>query len=171
MEQSHLDHALSEDQSLIAATVQEFARDRVAPNHEALDHAGVHPEELFREMAELGLFGTFIPEERGGAGAGFLAHVVTVETLAAAGGLAGVLPTAQGIVIDALIQAGGTEASEPHLLRLATGEGLGAPALCNVIGPADAGISDCGLDDLVVIRRRLAALAPAIQPVCAPAVP
>jgi subtilisin family serine protease len=51
------------------------------------------------------------------------------------------------------------------------GGGLGAPALCNVIGPADAGISDCGLDDLVVIRRRLAALAPAIQPVCAPAVP
>jgi len=129
MEQSHLDHALSEDQSLIAGTVLDFASERVAPVHEALDHAGVHPEGLWGEIAELGLFGTFIPEDLGGADAGFLAHVVTVEILGAAGGLAGVLPVAQGIVIDALIGSKNEGAQAQHLEGLAMGEELGAPAL------------------------------------------
>lgn len=129
MERQDLDGLLSEEQQLVAQTVVEFARDRVIPQHEALDHAGVHPEELWGELAELGLFSTFVPEDQGGAGAGFLAHAVTIEELARGGGIAGILPAAQGVAIDALLHASNQDPAAARLEGLMTGETLGAPAL------------------------------------------
>ncbi|MAG59016.1 MAG: hypothetical protein CMJ83_22235 [Planctomycetes bacterium] len=144
MEASPLDALLNEDQAMIAQAVGELARDVVAPQHEHLDHDGTHPEELWGQIAELGLFGVFIPEDLGGAGAGFLAHAVAIETLARAAGVAGALACAQGVVVDALLRSGDERATE-HLEGLATGETLGAPAMleddygCKCVATGDSG--------------------------------
>lgn len=129
MEHTDLQRSLSEEQALVAAAVAEFARDRVAPQHEALDHAGRHPTELWSELGDMGLFGTLVPEEWGGAGAGFVAHVLAVEGLARAGGLAGALVTAQGVVLDALLAAGDDALPEGMLDGVAAGTLPAAPAL------------------------------------------
>ena len=129
MERSPLELLWSEDQSLIASTVDEFARDRVAPQHEALDHAGAHPDALWAELSELGLLGVPLPEDLGGAGAGYLAQVLAVEGLARAGGLVGALVCAQGAVVDAVALSGDEEAQGQWLEELATGGRFGAPAL------------------------------------------
>ena len=42
------------------------------------------PNELWKEMGELGLLGITVPEEYGGAGMGYLAHVIAVEEIARA---------------------------------------------------------------------------------------
>ncbi len=55
--------------------------------------------------------------------------------------------------------------------RLANGAALAAPALCNVYGPSDGGVSDCDLLDVVVMARALQGALPAIDQVCAPALP
>jgi hypothetical protein len=47
----------------------------------------------------------------------------------------------------------------------------GAAPLCNAIGAADGGASDCGILDVTVIRRALAAYLPGIGQVCSPALP
>jgi len=129
MEASALDALLSEDQAMIAQAVGEFARDSVLPRHEALDHAGKHPEDLWGEIAELGLFGVFVPEELGGLDAGFLVHAVCVGTLARAAGLAGVLACTQGVVVDAVLSSQDEDSIAKWLGGLATGELLGAPAM------------------------------------------
>lgn len=126
MSDTPLDRLLGEEQQMIASAVRDFARDEVLPRHEALDHEGVHPEALWEQIAELGLFGVFLSEDAGGAGAGFLGHTVVVESLARAAGIAGILPVAQGIVTGALLHAGG---HEELLEGLVTGQVLGAPAL------------------------------------------
>ena len=48
---------------------------------------------------------------------------------------------------------------------------LAAPQKCNVRGPADAGVTDCDLVDLVAIERALAGRPPGVQQVCSPAQP
>ena len=47
----------------------EFAREVVRPKGEKLDRDAEFPVDIFRQMAELGLFGITAPEEYGGAGA------------------------------------------------------------------------------------------------------
>ncbi|NRA96094.1 MAG: acyl-CoA dehydrogenase family protein [Planctomycetes bacterium] len=89
MEPSPLDSLLTEEQTMIAQAVGEFATDVVMPRHEALDHAGTHPEDLWNELAELGLFGVAVPDELGGAGAGCVGQVIVIEKLSRAAGAVG----------------------------------------------------------------------------------
>jgi alkylation response protein AidB-like acyl-CoA dehydrogenase len=116
MERSGLDVQLSEEQALLRDTVRSFAAEQIAPRHEALDHAGVHPAEIAAGMAELGLFGILAPADLGGVGMGMLAHAVAVEELGSAGGLAGAILCAHGIGLDALASApAGTSAASALL--------------------------------------------------------
>jgi isovaleryl-CoA dehydrogenase len=47
-----------------------------------VDRDNVFPPELWREMGDLGLLGITVPEEYGGAGMGYLAHVIATEEIA-----------------------------------------------------------------------------------------
>ncbi len=106
MERSDLDFLLTEDQALLAETVRGLAKDQLAPHHEHIDHAGVHPEAAVASMAETGLFGILVPADAGGVGMGMLAHVLAVSELAAGAGVAGAILAAHGIAVDALVASG-----------------------------------------------------------------
>src|SRR5262245_65412648 len=123
MERSDLDFLLTEEQAMLRDTVRSFAQEQVAPRHEAIDHAGTHPVEAVAGMAELGLFGILAPADAGGVGMGMLAHVVAVEELASAGGLAGAIACAHGIGVDALASA-----QSPLLGSVLGGDRFAAPA-------------------------------------------
>src|SRR6476646_4726664 len=123
MERPDLDFLLSEEQTMLRDTVRSFAQEQVAPRHEALDHAAAHPAEVAAGMAELGLFGILAPADAGGVGMGMLAHVLAIEELAAAGGLAGAIACAHGIGLDILAAAG-----SPLVGALLGGESFASPA-------------------------------------------
>jgi isovaleryl-CoA dehydrogenase len=128
MQESPFDSLLNEDQVMIAQAVRDFCKEAVLPKHEALDHHGTWPEELWEQIGELGLFGSFLSEDQGGAGAGFLAHAVAIEGLATGAGLAGALLCGQGIVVDAVARSGHSKAAD-WIEGLATGSLIGAPAM------------------------------------------
>ena len=79
-----LDFALGEDIEALRDLVRGWAQERVAPMAAEIDRTNLFPAELWREMGELGLLGITVPEEYGGAGMGYLAHVVAVEEIARA---------------------------------------------------------------------------------------
>ena len=79
-----LDFALGEDLDALREAVQSWAQERVAPLAAEIDRTNVFPAHLWREMGDLGLLGITVPEEYGGAGLGYLAHVVAVEEIARA---------------------------------------------------------------------------------------
>jgi alkylation response protein AidB-like acyl-CoA dehydrogenase len=54
----------------IIATVRDFVDREVIPVASDLEHADEFPEKLVRQIREMGLFGTTIPEEYGGLGLG-----------------------------------------------------------------------------------------------------
>ena len=75
---------LGEDVNALRDMVHRWAQDRVKPMAAEIDEKNEFPAELWEEMGELGLLGITVPEEDGGAGMGYLAHVVAVEEIARA---------------------------------------------------------------------------------------
>jgi alkylation response protein AidB-like acyl-CoA dehydrogenase len=66
----------------LRAMVRRFADERVFPRAAELDESEECPEDLYRALAALGLFGVTVPAALGGAGAGALAYAVVMEELA-----------------------------------------------------------------------------------------
>ena len=59
---------LSDDQAAFRAVAQRFARDRIAPDYQKREQAGVVDRKLVREMGGLGLIAPELPEDFGGLG-------------------------------------------------------------------------------------------------------
>ena len=67
-------------------------------------HDELIPENIIKQMAELGFFGMSVPEEYGGGGMGNLAMIITTEELSCASlGVAGSLITRPEILTKALL--------------------------------------------------------------------
>lgn len=64
--------------------VHRWAQDRLKPMAAVIDRTNDFPPALWEEMGGLGLLGITVPEEYGGAGMGYLAHVIAVEEIARA---------------------------------------------------------------------------------------
>ena len=77
-----LDHRLSEEHETLRKTVQEFAREVVAPVIGDYCEREEFPYPIVRQMAEMGLFGLPFPEEYGGMGGDYFALCLAIEELA-----------------------------------------------------------------------------------------
>ncbi len=73
---------LGEDIRALRETVQAWAQERLKPIAAEVDRSNLFPAELWAEMGALGLLGITVAEEFGGAGMGYLAHVVATEEIA-----------------------------------------------------------------------------------------
>ena len=74
---------LSDEQLLLRRTVRQFAQEKVAPRARALDAEQGFPRASWEEAAALGLLGTTVPAEDGGAGLGLTELCLIGEELAA----------------------------------------------------------------------------------------
>lgn len=78
---SHDEEAL-ERHRMFAATVREFVEAEVRDRAQLLDESEAYPEDLYRTMAQLGLFGITVPAEMGGVGADAVSYAIVMEELA-----------------------------------------------------------------------------------------
>jgi hypothetical protein len=72
---------IEESHALLRDTVRRFAETEVAPRAAAIDREDNFPRDLYRKMAELGLFGLNIEERYGGSGADEVSTAIVVEEL------------------------------------------------------------------------------------------
>lgn len=120
------DEALGDETlDMVRDQFRNYAATRIAPHAHAWHLADVLiPDEVVREMADLGVFGVCIAEEFGGLGMGKMAMCVVSEELSRGWICAGSLGTRSEIAGE-LIGAGGTPEQKAHWLpRLASGEVL-----------------------------------------------
>ena len=75
---------LGEDVNAMREMVHRFAQERIKPMAAEVDQKNEFPNELWKEFGDLGLLGITTPEEYGGAGMSYLAHVIAVEEIARA---------------------------------------------------------------------------------------
>jgi isovaleryl-CoA dehydrogenase len=124
------DFGLGDDLETLRASVAQFATDRIAPLAADVDRDNRFPRELWPEMGELGLLGITVEESLGGAGLGYLAHVVAMEEISRASASVGLSYGAHSNLCVNQIRRWGTDAQKrKYLPKLITGEHLGALAM------------------------------------------
>ena len=135
-----MDFRLSDEHEALRKTVEEFAREVVAPQAEHLDRNEQFPYEIVRQMGEMGLFGLPFPEEYGGMGGDFLALCLAIEELARAdSSVAITLEAAVGLGSMPIYQFGSEEQKREWLPGLCSGQALAAFGLTEPSGGSDAG--------------------------------
>jgi len=125
-----LDFDLGPDIEMLRDTVQNFAAHEIAPRAAQTDQRNEFPMDLWRKLGDLGLLGITVGEEYGGAGMGYLAHVVAMEEISRASAAVGLSYGAHSNLCVNQINRNGTEAQKRHYLpRLISGKHVGALAM------------------------------------------
>ena len=130
---------LSDISVSVRDAVRQFAQSEIAPRSAEFEAAKGYPEDLFPQLADLGLMGMTAPEEYGGAGLDNVSYALALMEIAAAdGALSTILSIQNSIVIGALLKDG-TEAQKNHFLpELTSGRAIGAFALTEAQAGSDA---------------------------------
>jgi len=135
-----VDFDLTQDQKEIQALTRDFAKAEIEPNAAQWDRDHHFPRDLFSKVAELGLMGTCVPEEYGGAGADFLSYVLVLEELSRADAGVGVTVAVHTSAVTLPLLAYGTDEQKARFVPpLARGEHFGAFALTEAEAGSDAG--------------------------------
>lgn len=121
---------LGEDVNALRDMVHRWAQDRIKPMAAEIDLKNDFPAELWQEMGELGLLGVTTPEEYGGAGMSYLAHVIIVEEIARASASVSLSYGAHSNLCVNQIRRNATEEQkQKYLPKLISGEHVGALAM------------------------------------------
>ena len=125
-----LNFQLGEDIDALRDAVREFAQAEIAPLAHDVDKNDQFPMQLWRKMGELGVLGITVEEEYGGAGLGYLAHMIAMEEISRASASIGLSYGAHSNLCVNQIRRNGTpEQRKKYLPKLISGEHVGALAM------------------------------------------
>ena len=121
---------LGEDVNAMRDMVHRFAQERIKPIAAEVDQKNEFPSQLWKEFGDLGLLGVTVPEEYGGAGMSYLAHVIAGEEIARASASVALSYGAHSNLCVNQIKLNGNEAQkQKYLPRLISGAHVGALAM------------------------------------------
>ena len=122
--------ALGDEIEALRETVHRFAQAKIAPRAGEIDSTNEFPRDLWEAFGALGLHGITVEEEYGGAGMGYLAHVVAMEEVSRASASVGLSYGAHSNLCVNQIRRNGSDAQRArHLPKLLSGEHVGALAM------------------------------------------
>jgi isovaleryl-CoA dehydrogenase len=133
-----LNFELGESIALLRESVRRFARAEIAPIADQADREGHFPREIWRKLGDLGLLGITVDEEYGGAGLGYLEHVVAMEEISRASASIGLAYGAHSNLCVNQLAKNGTQAQKrKYLPKLIGGEHVGALAMSETEAGSD----------------------------------
>ena len=125
-----LNFDLGETADMLRQQVEAFAGTEIAPRAADIDRDNNFPTDLWRKFGDLGVLGITVEDEYGGAGMGYLEHVVAMEEISRASASVGLSYGAHSNLCVNQIRCNGNEAQKRRYLpRLVSGEHVGALAM------------------------------------------
>jgi glutaryl-CoA dehydrogenase (non-decarboxylating) len=126
-----MDFKLSEELEMLRNMARDFAAEKIAPYADEWDENHYMPyEEVIKPMAELGFFGTVIPEEYGGNEMGWVAAMILTEEIARASSSLRVQINMQSLGCAFTIYRYGTEEiRRKYIPKLVNADYIGAFAI------------------------------------------
>lgn len=122
----NLDELLTEEHRLIRDAVRGYVKKEISPIIEDYAQRAEFPQQIVKQLGDLGCFGPTVPQQYGGGGLDYIAYGIMMQELER--GDSGVRSTAsvQGSLVMFPIQAYGSEEQKNYYLpKLASGEWLG----------------------------------------------
>src|SRR3954467_3140713 len=124
------DFGLGEVVDEVREQARRFARERIAPRAEEIDRTNEFPRDLWPELGDAGLLGVTVPERWGGAGLGYLAHIIVMEEISRASGSVGLSYGAHSnLCMNQIVLNGNDAQRDRYLPKLVSGEHVGALAM------------------------------------------
>jgi isovaleryl-CoA dehydrogenase len=124
------DFGLPEELEQIRQQVRRFAAEQIAPRAAEIDRSNEFPRDLWPALGSQGLLGITVPERFGGAGLGYLAHVIVMEEISRASGSVGLSYGAHSNLCVNQLRLNANEAQcARYLPKLVSGEHVGALAM------------------------------------------
>ncbi|MBD8612363.1 isovaleryl-CoA dehydrogenase [Pseudomonas putida] len=125
-----LDFFLGEDIDMLRDSVAAFVAQEITPRAAEADRSDQFPADLWRKFGDMGLLGLTVPEEWGGTGMGYLAHMVAMEEISRGSGGIGLSYAAHSnLCVNQINRNGSAEQKARFLPRLISGEHIGALAM------------------------------------------
>src|SRR6266487_1659696 len=121
-----LDELLTEEQKHIREAVRNYVKKEISPIVEDYAQRAEFPQQIVKQLGEMGCFGPTIPVEYGGGGLDYISYGIMMQELERAD--SGIRSTAsvQGSLVMYPINAyGSEEQKQKYLPKLASGEWLG----------------------------------------------
>ena len=135
-----LDLQLSEDERAVRAAARSYCQEQLAPRVVQAFRNETTDVSIFREMGELGLLGTTIPEQYGGAGMNYVCYgLVAREVEAIDSGYRSMMSVQSSLVMVPINEFGTEAQKQKYLPKLATGEWIGCFGLTEPNHGSDPG--------------------------------
>ncbi|CAH1234475.1 Isovaleryl-CoA dehydrogenase [Vibrio harveyi] len=125
-----LNFGLGETIDMLRDHVNAFATEHIAPIAADIDRNNQFPNHLWSKFGEMGLLGVTVDEEFGGAGMGYLAHVVAMEEISRASASVALSYGAHSnLCVNQIFRNGSPAQREKYLPKLIDGSHVGALAM------------------------------------------
>ena len=139
-----MNFAPTDEQKMVRDMVRKFAEERIKPIAAELDRTHRHPEEICRQLGEMGLMGVAVPTEYDGAGMDNVTYVMALIEISKACASCGVITSVNNSLYGYPIKAFGKEEQKRKFLApVAGGKVEGCYALTESSAGSDAAALKC----------------------------
>ena len=135
-----LESELTEEERMVRDTARDYAQEKLFPRVLAANRDGTFNPDIIREMGELGLIGSTIPQEYGGAGLGYVSYgLIAREVERVDSGFRSLMSVQSSLVMHPIFAYGSEAQRRKYLPKLATGELVGCFGLTEPDHGSDPG--------------------------------
>src|SRR5580658_4968515 len=135
-----LEGELTEEERMVRDTARDYAQDKLFPRVLKAFREEQYDPAVVREMGALGLLGSTIPAEYGGAGLGYVAYgLIAREVERVDSGFRSAMSVQSSLVMHPILAYGTPAQRDRYLPKLATGEWIGCFGLTEPDHGSDPG--------------------------------